>query len=79
MPRMTAQARNSLELESGCLHFDVCVAPEDARTVYLYEVYSDEAAFELHLQSNHFKQFDADVAALVKDKQIVTYARVFPN
>ena len=79
MALMRAQAQNSLELEAGCHQFDVCADPADPRTVYLYELYSDEAAFQVHLASDHFKQFDADVADLVSDKRVACYHRVYPS
>ncbi len=70
---MRTQAQNSLELEAGCHQFDVCTDPNDARAVFLYELYSDEAAFQVHLTSDHFKRFDADVADLVAEKQVACY------
>ncbi len=75
---MHAQAKNSLELEPGCHQFDVCTDPGDAGIVFLYELYADEAAFQIHLASAHFKQFDADVADLVTDKQVACYTRSYP-
>lgn len=78
MVLMRAQAQNSLELESECHQFDVCSDPEDAATVFLYELYTDEAAFQAHLASDHFKQFDADVADLITDKQVACYTRSYP-
>lgn len=78
MGLMRAQARNSLELEPGCHQFDVCSDPSDPGTVFLYELYTDEAAFQVHLASDHFKQFDADVADLVVDKQVACYHRDTP-
>ncbi|MEM1199334.1 MAG: putative quinol monooxygenase [Pseudomonadota bacterium] len=78
MDLMRAQAKNSLELEPGCHQFDVCIDPNDAGTVFLYELYTDEAAFQFHLASDHFKQFDADVAELVADKKVALYHRDDP-
>ena len=78
MSLMRAQAKNSLELEADCHQFDVCIDPNDAGTVFLYELYTDEAAFQVHLASDHFKQFDADVADLIADKQVALYHRDEP-
>ena len=69
LPLMRTQARNSMQLEPDCHHFDVCVAGE-RNVVFLYELYTDRAAFDAHLQSAHFKTFDADVASLVLEKSI---------
>ena len=45
MPLMLDQARNSLALEQECHRFDVC-ASDDGQTVFLYELYTDAAAFD---------------------------------
>ena len=69
LPLMRAQAQTSLEREPGCHHFDVCVTDDD-RSVFLYEIYRDKAAFEAHLQSAHFKTFDASVSSLIQKKEV---------
>lgn len=73
---MQEQAKNSLEKEPACHVFDVCVPHADGQQIFLYEVYEDRAAFDLHLQSAHFKAFDAAVAPMVADKQVVTMDRI---
>ncbi len=64
------QARHSLTREPDCLQFDVCVDPQTRERVFLYEVYTDEAAFKTHLDSAHFATFDAVVRDWVKSKAI---------
>lgn len=72
LKQMTAQAETSLVQEEGCHHFDVCLS-DDPLTVFLYELYTDKAAFDVHLQSPHFLAFDAAVAEMVADKQVQTF------
>ena len=55
------QARNSLTKESGCRRFDVCRDPENDTRFFLYEIYDDKAAFERHLQTAHYDDFDAKI------------------
>ena len=43
-----AHGARSLELEPGCERFDVLRPLEGEDTVFLYEVYSDEAALQAH-------------------------------
>lgn len=74
--RVQQQARDSLQLEPECHVFDVCVDPARDEFVLLYEVYTDRAAFDAHLASDHFKGFDADVRDWVADKQVSTYERL---
>lgn len=70
LPLMAAQARNSLTLEDGCHLFDVSQDPDTASHVFLYEVYEDKAAFDIHLASDHFKTFDTAVAPMVLSKSV---------
>ncbi|MFC3117869.1 putative quinol monooxygenase [Jhaorihella thermophila] len=76
LPLMREQARASLERESGCHQFDICADPADGEAVFLYEIYENEAAFRLHLDSAHFKTFDAAVAGMVTEKEVRTWYRL---
>jgi quinol monooxygenase YgiN len=69
------QAYNSLTLEPDCHQFDVCLDPQDRERVFLYEVYTDDAAFKAHLASEHFAAFDATVRSWVKRKAIQYWNR----
>lgn len=71
--RVMQQARDSLELEADCEVFDVCVDPGRDDFVMLYEVYRDEAAFEAHLASAHFADFDATVSPWISDRKLARY------
>tara|TARA_R110002124_G_scaffold94220_3_gene238007 strand:- start:147 stop:437 length:291 start_codon:yes stop_codon:yes gene_type:complete len=73
---MRENAATSLRAEAGCKQFDVCTDAERPYTVFLYELYSDRAAFEDHLQSPHFKAFDAAVAGMIVTKEVACFARV---
>lgn len=74
LPLMRRQAANSLSLEPACHRFDVWTDPARPDTVLLYELYSDAAAFDLHVASDHFKAFAAAVEPIVAGKEIVTWA-----
>ncbi|MGZ2258812.1 putative quinol monooxygenase [Roseobacter sp. A03A-229] len=76
MPLMAQNAKTSLTEEPGCHQFDV--ATDDARPdeVFLYELYSNAAAFDAHLASTHFKAFDAATAHMIANKSVTTYAQV---
>ena len=74
--RVRQQARDSLALESECHVFDVCIDPQRENFVLLYEVYSDRAAFNVHLESAHFLDFDKMVRDWVEVKQVGCYTRV---
>lgn len=71
---MIAQAKNSLALEPGCRHFDVWTDPKQPSRFFLYELYDDAAAFEVHLASEHFKTFAAAIEPMVAHREILTFA-----
>jgi quinol monooxygenase YgiN len=72
---VSENAALSVELEPDCLRFDVLTPADPAVSthVFLYEIYRDRAAFDLHLASNHFRQFDQRSRDLVVNKVITAY------
>ncbi|MEM9330351.1 MAG: putative quinol monooxygenase [Pseudomonadota bacterium] len=73
---MRENAAASLKLEAGCLQFDVCTDASLPYEVFLYEIYKSSEAFEAHLNSEHFRDFDVNVTKMIKDKQVKTYTMV---
>lgn len=71
--RVKQQADDSLTREPACHRFDVCCSETHPNRVFLYELYDDREAFDLHLQSEHFKAFDVEVAAHILSKQVETW------
>ena len=69
--RVQQQAADSLT-ETGCQRFDVWRDPADAARVFLYEIYDDRAAFDVHLASDHFLAFDAEVGPWITEKRVET-------
>lgn len=76
MAAMNRQAHNSLSKEQGCLQFDVCQDQETRERIFLYEVYTDRAAFDAHLQTPHFLDFDKTVAPWTESKVAEQWARM---
>jgi quinol monooxygenase YgiN len=70
-PAILKNARGS-RTEPGCHRFDVAFS-EDGRRCFLYELYTDQAAFDVHHEMPHFKEFAAASGPLVKDKKVETY------
>ena len=71
-------ARASVEDEPGCHQFDVCVAPNDPAHFFLYELYTDRAAFDAHLAAPHFLAFDRLIKPWVRDKVVRQMQRIEP-
>lgn len=65
-----AQADNSLKLEPDC-HFFMVERREDANNKFvLSEVYTHAKAFQEHLASAHFLDFDNNIADWVIEKNV---------
>ena len=76
LPKMKQQAKNSLENESGCHRFDICVRTEEPNIVYLYEVYDSKMEFEKHINTKYYKDYNADIADLVSEKVVTIYDEI---
>jgi (4S)-4-hydroxy-5-phosphonooxypentane-2,3-dione isomerase len=75
MQTLTVNAREARK-ESGCKQFDVLVDPKDKTKVMLYEVYTDEKAFEVHQQTPHFKKYLAEAVPLLASRERQVFTRV---
>ena len=76
MAAMILQAQNSLTREQGCQQFDVCQDQQKPERIFLYEVYSDRAAFDVHLQTAHFLDFDQTVSPWTDSKSAEQWERL---
>ena len=52
------------------------VDPKDKTKVMLYEVYTDEKAFEVHQQTPHFKKYLAEAVPLLASRERQVFTRV---
>jgi autoinducer 2-degrading protein len=75
---ISENALASRESEPGCRQFDVCRNMDDPCIFFLYEVYEDEEAIRVHLQSPHFLQMNEITADWVEEKKVRRYCRSFP-
>jgi len=76
IPLMHSNAQTSLTQEQGCHRFDVLTDENRPNEVFLYELYQNRGAFDVHLASSHFKLFDAAVSDMIAEKDIRTYSSV---
>ena len=63
-------ASKTLENEEGCLQFEVCDAVEGENRVFLYEMYADDAAFEVHKTSPTLARTRERYADIVESRDI---------
>lgn len=71
-------AAASLEGEAGCHRFDVCFS-EDGQRCFLYELYTDRAAFEAHMKTAHFIEFNSVTKEIVAAKKLGTFILANPS
>ena len=63
-------ASKTLEHEEGCLQFEVCDPVEGEHRVFLYEMYADDAALEVHKASPTLARTRARYADVVESRDI---------
>ncbi len=61
--------------EPGCRQFEVLVDPKDRASVMLFEMYDDDAAFEAHQQTPHFKKYLAEAVPLLASRERHVWTR----
>ena len=60
---MLEEAKGVAKDEPGCLRFDVIQDAGDSNRIWLYEVFTDEAAFQVHTKSPHVTKFFEAIGA----------------
>jgi quinol monooxygenase YgiN len=73
MPMMLDNAEKSRTLEPGCDRFDVLLPDGGGQHVFLYEIYTGKAAFDTHLKTPHFLEFNQRSAPLTKSRTVGRY------
>lgn len=67
-------ATGTLGEEEGCWQFDVLLPHEDGNRVFLYEVYRDDAAFQVHGKSPRLQQTRSRYADMIEKRTITRCA-----
>lgn len=63
----------TLANEPGCRRFDVLKPESSPSSISLYEIYDDEAAFRVHLESNHYRSFATAAAPIILAKSVRSF------
>jgi autoinducer 2-degrading protein len=66
-------ALDSCRDEPGCQRFDVLAPLTQDDRIFLYEIYDNRAAFEMHIKTSHFDLFNRKSADMVLNKRVVEY------
>lgn len=70
LSEMLLNSKGSLENEEGCFQFDVCQDISESNRIYLYEVYKDESAFQVHLGTPHYLRWRESVKDLLQEPSV---------
>jgi quinol monooxygenase YgiN len=65
LPLLEAHKARSLKDEPGTLQFEILLPKNDDTKVLSYEVYRDDAAFELHRNGPSLAQLREEIAGIV--------------
>ena len=60
----------SLANEVGCHQFDITQDPQNPTKIFLYELYDDAVAFDLHKKASHYLVFNRLVSEMVTAKSV---------
>ena len=62
---VTRHGANSLEIEEGCLRFEVLIPRESKNKLILVEMYADDAALDAHWDSDHMAAYRKRVSKMI--------------
>jgi (4S)-4-hydroxy-5-phosphonooxypentane-2,3-dione isomerase len=65
--------------EPGCRRFDILNLASDPNHFLLYEVYDNEAAFQAHRATDHFKKYAATTGNMVAKRDARTMSVIASN
>jgi quinol monooxygenase YgiN len=65
LPLLVAHRDRCLKDEPGTVRFDVLRPQNDEHQVMLYEVYTDEAAFQVHWNGPHVARMRAETTGMI--------------
>ena len=67
---MKKNASDLLAYEVGCHQFDIAQDQQNLKKIFLYELYDDAVAFELHKKESHYLEFNDAISGMVNKRSI---------
>jgi len=61
----------SIRVEQGVLKLFAVSVRDQPSQIRIIEVYKDQAAYELHLQTSHFKKYKTETEGMVKSLKLI--------
>ncbi|MBK18435.1 MAG: antibiotic biosynthesis monooxygenase [Rhodospirillaceae bacterium] len=59
-----------LKNEPGCQHFDILIPDDTSNRVHLFEVYDDEPALDVHMNSEYMQKYREQSAPMLANRLI---------
>ena len=70
LARVREHRANVQKNEPDCQCFDISVPDDGNDMVRLYEVYADQAAFDLHMATEYMQEYRADTGPMVANRKL---------
>ncbi len=61
----------SIRVEGGVLNLYAVSVKDQPTQIRIFETYKDQASYELHLQTPHFKKYKAETQGMVKSLKLI--------
>jgi quinol monooxygenase YgiN len=61
----------SIRLEPGVLTLYAVAIKDHPTQIRIFEMYADQAAYETHLQTSHFKKYKSETQGMVKSLKLI--------
>jgi quinol monooxygenase YgiN len=58
----------STRLESGCISYNLYASTEDENTLLMFEQWENRDVLDLHMQTEHFKAFNASIENILENE-----------
>jgi quinol monooxygenase YgiN len=68
---LTEEIETSVGVEPGVLTLYAVYEKDHPTRVTIFEIYADEAAYEAHLKTTHFKKYKSGTQGMVKALELV--------
>ncbi len=71
------EIETSVRVEPGVLALHAVAEKDDPSHILVFEIYADAAAYQAHVESPHFKQYQAATQEMVKSLELVETIPIF--
>ncbi|WP_222430994.1 putative quinol monooxygenase [Mucilaginibacter pallidiroseus] len=68
---LTEQMTIAVKLEPGVLTYYAVADKDNPANITILEIYANEAAYQSHIQTPHFKKYKATVEKMVKSLELI--------